>query len=157
MLRGPAPGARQLLAGLWCDCGNRLGPGAGRALGQWIVHGSADISTRAFDPRRFGDWLGLETARSRAVEEYTMRQAPPYPSSSAVPAALSGSPGHTHRPGLWAHCFRKPGGWERPRVYAPDDPLGLGAHGAFNTVANECRAVRERSVWVIFRLLLSSN
>ena len=40
--------------------------------------------------------------------------------------------------------FEEAGGWERPRVYAPDDPIGWRRPALFNTVANECRAVRER-------------
>ena len=144
MLLGPAPG----LANYWLACGATVGiawgPGAGRALAQWIVHGSADISTRAFDPRRFGDWLGLETARSRAVEEYTMRQAPPYPQlQRRAGRAIRVSGAYPQTRALGA-LFEEAGGWERPRVYAPDDPLGWRRTALFNTVANECRAVRER-------------
>ena len=52
-LIGPAPGVRNY----WCCCGTQIGigwgPGLTRELARWMVHGSADISMRAFDPRRF--------------------------------------------------------------------------------------------------------
>ena len=54
MLLGPAPGLRNY----WCCCGSHVGiawgPGAGKYLAQWMVHGAADISMASFDPRRFG-------------------------------------------------------------------------------------------------------
>jgi dimethylglycine dehydrogenase len=56
-LVGPAPG----LKNYWLACGATVGiawgPGLGRALAQWMVHGTADISMRGFDPRRFGAWV----------------------------------------------------------------------------------------------------
>lgn len=48
-----------------------------------MVHGSAEISTRAFDPRRFGRWADADYARRRAAEDYTLRQAMPLPCRSS--------------------------------------------------------------------------
>ena len=79
MMLGPAPG----LKNYWLACGATVGiawgPGAGRALAEWMIEGSAQISTRAFDPRRFGIWADQDYAKARATEDYTLRQAMPYP------------------------------------------------------------------------------
>mgnify|MGYP001800259934 CR=1 FL=1 len=143
MMLGPAPGLRNF----WLACGATVGiawgPGAGRALAQWIVEGSADISTRAFDPRRFGVWADAEYAHARATEDYTLRQAMPYPQhqrESCRGIKLSGA--HSRTAALGA-VFEEAGGWERPRIYGPE-PLTWRRSSSFETVAQECAAVRER-------------
>ncbi|MEO3416859.1 FAD-dependent oxidoreductase [Roseovarius sp. CAU 1744] len=144
MMLGPAPGLRNY----WLACGATVGiawgPGAGRALAQWMVEGSADISTRAFDPRRFGHWADAEYARARATEDYTLRQAMPFAQhqrNSCRGIRLSGA--HDRTAALGA-TFEEAGGWERPRLYAPD-PEGWRRTGAFARIAAECEAVRERA------------
>lgn len=143
MMLGPAPGLRNY----WLACGATVGiawgPGAGRALAQWMVEGSADISTRAFDPRRFGTWADADFARKRATEDYTLRQAMPFPQhqrDSCRGIKLSGA--HDRTAALNA-TYEEAGGWERPRLYAPE-PLGWRRTSAFDQVAAECQAVRER-------------
>ncbi|MEM8796429.1 MAG: FAD-dependent oxidoreductase [Pseudomonadota bacterium] len=143
MLLGPAPG----LKNYWLACGATVGiawgPGAGRALAEWMVHGSAEISTRAFDPRRFGIWADADFARARATEDYTHRQAMPYPQHQReVCRGIKKSGAHERTEALGA-TFEEAGGWERPRVYAPE-PLGWRRTEVFHSVARECEAVRER-------------
>jgi len=142
MMLGPAPGLRNY----WLACGATVGiawgPGAGRALAQWMVDGSAEISTRAFDPRRFGTWADAGYARTRATEDYTLRQAMPYPQhqwESCRGIKISGA--HDRTAALGA-TFEEAGGWERPRLYAPE-PLGWRRTSAFDQVAAECAAVRQ--------------
>ena len=122
MLLGPAPGLRNywLASGA---VGIAWGPGAGRALAQWMIDGSADISTRAFDPRRFGIWADADYARTRATEDHTLRQAMPFPQhqrNSCRGIKVSGAYDRTAALGA---IFEEAGGWERPRIYAPE-PLG---------------------------------
>ncbi|MEP4290087.1 MAG: FAD-dependent oxidoreductase [Nitratireductor sp.] len=143
MLLGPAPG----LANYWLACGATVGiawgPGAGRALAQWIVHGSAEISTRAFDPRRFGAWSDAGYARRRATEDYTLRQAMPFPQiqrREGRDIRLSGAHAHTNALGA---VYEEAGGWERPGLYAPREPAGWRRTAAFDTVNKEALAVRE--------------
>jgi len=144
MLLGPAPG----LENYWLACGATVGiawgPGAGRALAQWMVHGSADISTRAFDPRRFGVWADADYARARATEDYTLRQAMPYPQlqrRARRDIKQSGAHACAHTLGA---LYEEAGGWERPRLYAADEPLGWRRTDSFDIVNTEARAVRER-------------
>ena len=143
MMLGPAPGLRNY----WLACGATVGiawgPGAGRALAQWMVEGSADISTRAFDPRRFGLWADADFARKRATEDYTLRQAMPFPQHQRDSCrGIKTSGAHDRTTALGA-TFEEAGGWERPRLYAPE-PLGWRRTSAFDQVAAECQAVRQR-------------
>ncbi len=144
MLLGPAPG----LKNHWLACGSTVGiawgPGAGRALAQWMVHGSADISTRAFDPRRFGVWADADYAQARATEDYTLRQAMPYPQHQrTVCRGIKRSGAHDRTVALGA-LYEEAGGWERPRLYAPGEPFGWRRTTTFETVRSEALAVRER-------------
>lgn len=143
MLLGPAPG----LKNYWLACGATVGiawgPGAGRALAQWMVHGSADLSTRAYDPRRFGIWADADYAKVRATEDYTLRQAMPYPQHQRAECRdikRSGAHGQTQSLGA---LYEEAGGWERPRLYAGEEPLAWRRTAVFDAVAGECKAVRE--------------
>lgn len=143
MMLGPAPGLRNY----WLACGATVGiawgPGAGRALAQWMIDGSADISTRAFDPRRFGIWADADYARIRATEDYTLRQAMPYPQHQCNSCRDIKTSGAHDRTAALGATFEEAGGWERPRIYAPD-PLGWRRTSAFDQVAVECQTVRQR-------------
>ena len=67
----------------WCCCGTQIGigwgPGLTRALAQWIVHGSADISMREFDPRRFGAYAVKNWQIVKAKEDFELRHEIPFP------------------------------------------------------------------------------
>lgn len=143
MMLGPAPGLRNY----WLACGATVGiawgPGAGRALAQWMVEGSADISTRASDPRRFGLWADSDYARARATEDYTLRQAMPYPQNQRESCRGIRTSGAHERTAALGATFEEAGGWERPRLYAPE-PLAWRRTAAFDQVAAECEAVRQR-------------
>ncbi len=149
MLLGPAPGLRNF----WCCCGSQIGiawgPGAGRYLAQWIVHGAADISMREFDPRRYGAFADRRYATTKACEDYVLRHEIPFPHFNRTggrpvkPSAL-----HTRLAAQGA-VHEEVFGWERPRWFARD---GLAAKDAYSfrrtawhaMVAREVAAVRER-------------
>lgn len=142
MLLGPAPG----LKNYWLACGATVGiawgPGAGRTLAQWMVHGSADISTRAFDPRRFAIWADSDYAKARATEDYTLRQAMPFPQHQRAECrGIKKSRAHERTKALGA-VYEEAGGWERPRCYAPE-PFGWRRTSLFDAVEKEHRVVRE--------------
>ncbi len=149
MLLGPVPGLRNY----WLACGVTVGiawgPGAGRTLAQWMVHGAAEVSTRMWDPRRFGIWADLEFAKARTAEDYTLRQAMPYPQHQRTTMrGIKRSGVHARTTALGA-VFEEVGGWERPRFYAPAsfggvEPLGWRRTAGFDVVQEEARAVSER-------------
>jgi dimethylglycine dehydrogenase len=143
MLLGPAPGSKNY----WLACGATVGiawgPGAGRTLAQWMVHGSAELSTRAYDPRRFGIWAGHEFAVARATEDYTLRQAMPYPQHQRAEFRNIRVSGAHERTAALGALFEDAGGWERPRLFGPE-PMGWRRTSVHAQVAAECQAVRER-------------
>jgi len=148
MLLGPAPGLRNYWWAGGATVGIAWGPGAGRAWVQWMVDGSAEISTRAFDPRRFGVWADADYARARATEDYTLRQAMPYPQlqrESCREIRVSGV--HERTKTLHA-VFEEAGGWERPRVYGKPEWEGKEPHSwkrgpSWEAALAEARAVHE--------------
>jgi dimethylglycine dehydrogenase len=67
----------------WLCCGSQVGiawgPGAGKYLAQWMVHGSADISMASFDPQRFGAKIDETYRIEKAKEDYLLRHEIPFP------------------------------------------------------------------------------
>ncbi len=122
MLLGPS-GIRNF----WLCCGSQVGiawgPGAGKYLAQWMVHGAADISMSAFDPRRFGARIDDHYRIEKAREDYTLRHEIPYPTLDR-PACR---PSHSKLSPLYQTLADKGAvyqdiyGWERPFWYALDD------------------------------------
>jgi dimethylglycine dehydrogenase len=147
-LIGPAPGVRNY----WCFCGTQIGigwgPGLTRELARWIVHGSADISMRDYDPRRFGPYATKEWQVIKAKEDYCLRHEIPFPHFNR----LAGRP---VKPSPLYERLKEKGavyeevfGHERPRWFArgdvePRDYYGFGRTPVHEIVGAECRAVRE--------------
>ena len=119
MMLGPS-GVRNF----WLCCGSQVGiawgPGAGKYLAQWMVHGAADISMSAFDPRRFGARMDDNYRVEKAREDYTLRHEIPYPALDR-PACR---PSHSRLSPLYRALADKGAvyqdvyGWERPFWYA---------------------------------------
>ncbi|HET6238407.1 MAG TPA: FAD-dependent oxidoreductase [Acetobacteraceae bacterium] len=146
-LSGPAHGARNY----WMHCGAALGicqaAGAGKYLAQWMVHGQAEISTREFDPRRFGAWETQEYAREVGVADYQHMYYCYKPAEQhAVGRGLRKSSLYDALSARGAQ-FSQVFGWERARWY---DRSGVGEIFSFkrsnwwNPVRDECLAVRQR-------------
>ena len=149
MLLGPAPG----LKGFWCCCGSQIGiawgPGAGKYLAQWMVHGSAEINMREFDPRRYGAFADRSYQITKAKEDYLLRHEIPYPGLNRMAGRpVKTSPLYERLKDAGA-IYEEIFGWERPRWFARGDTARQDVH-AFRrapwlaAVAAECRAVRER-------------
>ena len=119
MLLGPC-GPRNF----WLCCGAQVGiawgPGAGKYLARWMVHGEVDISLRSFDPRRFGAAIDDQYRLEKAAEDYLLRHETPYPAFDRRGCR----PSHSKTSPLY-EVLRKKGavyedvfGWERPQWYA---------------------------------------
>ena len=149
MLLGPAPGLRNY----WCCCGCQIGvgwgPGAGRYLAQWMVHGAADVSMREFDPRRYGDFADRDYAVTKACEDYLLRHEIPFPHYNRLAGRpVKTSPLHERLEAAGA-VHEEVFGWERPRWFARDgmareDLYSFRRPSWYAMVAQEVRAVRER-------------
>ncbi|MEO1564027.1 MAG: glycine cleavage T C-terminal barrel domain-containing protein, partial [Pseudomonadota bacterium] len=145
---GPAPGVKNY----WCCCGTQIGigwgPGLTRQLAAWMVHGSADISMREFDPRRFGEYAHKEWQIIKAKEDYCLRHEIPFPHFNR----LEGRP---IKPSPLYETLKAKGavheevfGHERPRWFARNgvaqqDHYSFRRNDVHDMVAIECQAVRE--------------
>ena len=146
-LLGPAAG----LPNFWMCCGAGIGitqgPGAGKYLAQWMVHGQTEINVREMDARRFGDWAIGRYSEHKALDEYHNMYQVHFPGEFREP----GRPVNTTpiyatlaaRGAVFAEAF----GWERPQWFAAEgvrEDYGFRRTNAFAPVAEECKAVRER-------------
>ncbi|MDJ0950587.1 MAG: FAD-dependent oxidoreductase [Alphaproteobacteria bacterium] len=121
MLLGPS-GVRNF----WLCCGSQVGiawgPGAGKYLAQWMVHGAADISMASFDPRRFGARIDDAYRIGKAKEDYLLRHEIPFPALDRP----GYRPSHSKTSPLYAvlkdegAVYQDVYGWERPYWYARD-------------------------------------
>ena len=121
MLLGPSG-----LKNFWCCCGSQVGiawgPGAGKYLAQWMVHGAADVSMRSFDPRRFGARIDDDYRINKAKEDYLLRHEIPYPHLDRPDLR----PSHSKLSPLYeilkdkGAVYEDVYGWERPYWYALD-------------------------------------
>ena len=150
MLAGPAPG----VPNVWCACGVSVGiawgPGVGKYLAQWIVHGAADISMRQFDPRRFGGWATRDYAIAKVNEDYVLRHEVAFPGRdrpAARPVRASSLHTRLAREGA---VFEQLAGWERPFWFARDG-VPPRHHESFRrtpahrVIIEEVKATRERA------------
>lgn len=146
-LIGPAPGVDNY----WCCCGTQIGigwgPGLTRELARWMVHGSADISMREYDPRRFGAYADKPWQVIKAKEDYCLRHEIPFPHFNR----LAGRP---VKPSPLYQRLKEKGavyeevyGHERPRWFAGDgvaqqDHYSFRRNAVHDRVGREVRAVR---------------
>ncbi|MCT4656166.1 MAG: FAD-dependent oxidoreductase [Cohaesibacter sp.] len=145
---GPAPGVRNY----WCCCGTQIGigwgPGLTRELAKWMVHGSADINMREYDPRRFGDYAHKEWQVIKAKEDYCLRHEIPFPHFNRLAGRpIKPSPLYERLKAKGA-VFEEVFGHERPRWFAKDgveqrDHYSFRRTAVHDIVGAECRAVRE--------------
>jgi dimethylglycine dehydrogenase len=142
--------------GVWMACGAQVGiadgPGLGRELARWMVHGETALSVRGYDPRRFG-FIPPDRpdyGRLKGLEDYEYRHRTPLPGLER-PALrpLHPSPLHdrlTERGAVFTQVY----GWERPKWFPGaaglprEDRVGFRRVEWFEPVREECRAVRER-------------
>ena len=148
MLLGPAPGRKNYWINTGSSIGLAWGPGAGRELARWMVHGSTELSLRHYDPRRFG-WADFGFVRPKAVEDYEwmFRVHPPGEERLAQrPVWTSGVYERmVEKRAMHGQAY----GWEQPKWFVPEDQPLEDAYGWrrpewYGPVREECRAVRER-------------
>lgn len=146
-LVGPAPGVRNFWLATGSGIGIAQGPGCGRYLAQWMVHGDSEINMLGMDPRRFGEFCDQGYASAKAHREYVdmYRLVPPgeerpegRPAKKSPLFELLAGKGCVFTEGF---------GWERPKWFSLDGREEEGTfvrNNAFEVVGTECRAVRER-------------
>jgi len=146
-LLGPAPG----LCNFWLCCGAQIGiaqgPGCGKYLAQWMVHGDAEIDMSGFDSRRFGRYALGEYAIAKATEVFSYYLRSPFYGEEKY----AGRPKRTsplyNRLKTQGGIFTEVHGWERPKWFSLDgrtEDYGYSRNNIFEVIGDECRAVRER-------------
>lgn len=145
-LMGPAPGVSNYWMCAGASIGITQGPGAGKFLAQWMVHGQTEINVAGMDPRRFGDHCGPtgRYAIDKAIDEFHEMYATRLPGEER----FAGRPQKTDPiydkldalGAQWQEVF----GWERPQYFGePEDHTFLRSN-AFDLVGEEVRGTRQR-------------
>jgi dimethylglycine dehydrogenase len=145
-LLGPAEGLRNY----WLCCGASIGitqgPGCGKYLAQWMVHGQTEINVRDMDPRRYGKWASGDYAIAKSIDEYQQMYQPHLPGEyrdTGRPTRVTPVYDTLKEAGaMYGDTF----GWERAKWYAPkgiEEEYSFRRNNSFDAVAQECRAVRE--------------
>ena len=146
VLLGPAAGLRNY----WLCCGASIGitqgPGCGKYLAQWMVHGQTEINVRDMDPRRYGKWASGDYAVAKSIDEYQQMYQPYLPGEYREvgrPTRVTALYDDLKQKGaIYGDSF----GWERPKFFAPkalNEHYGFRRTNVFNIIGEECRAVRE--------------
>ncbi|MCP4845268.1 MAG: FAD-dependent oxidoreductase [Actinomycetia bacterium] len=143
-LMGPAPGLRNYWMCVGASIGITQGPGAGRYLAQWMVHGQTEINVREMDPRRFGPWATLDYTIDKSIDEfhemYQVRMPGEYRPAGRP---LRMTPIYDRLDALDAQ-WQDVWGWERPQYFGEPEGHSWRRSNAFDIVAAECRGVRDR-------------
>ncbi|MCP3977056.1 MAG: FAD-dependent oxidoreductase [bacterium] len=145
-LMGPAPGLRNYWYCLGASIGITQGPGAGKYLAQWMVHGQTEINVREMDPRRFSHHAPGDYTIDRSIDEYHEMYQTRMPGEYR-PAGreIMTNPIYETLKAKGA-IFAENYNWERPKWF---DTAGEGEiysfrrSNSFSPVGEECRAVRD--------------
>ncbi len=145
-LMGPAPGVENYWLCAGASIGITQGPGAGKYLAQWMVHGQTEINVAGMDPRRFGDHAGPtgRFAIDKAIDEFHEMYATRLPGEER----FAGRPQKTDpiyekldaKGAQWQEVF----GWERPQYFGETEQHTFLRSNAFDIVGEEVRGTRER-------------
>ena len=146
-LMGPAPGFGNYWLCAGASIGVTQGPGAGKHLAQWMVHGQTEVNVAEMDPRRFGDHAGPKGryAIDKAVDEFHEMYATRLPGEQR----FAGRPQKTDpvygRLETRGAQFEEVFGWERPQFYGRAEAHSFRRSSAFEQVAVECTNTRAKA------------
>lgn len=146
-LVGPAVGVPNFWLATGTGIGIAQGPGCGKYLAQWMIHGAAEINMLGLDPRRLGSFADKAYASAKAHREYwdMYRLIPPGEERpEGRPAKITPLYDRLKAKGC---VFNAGFGWERPKWFSLDgreEEASFRHNNVFEVVAAECRAVRER-------------
>jgi dimethylglycine dehydrogenase len=147
-LVGPVPGLRNYWSACAVMAGFSQGGGVGLTLAEWMIEGEPARDVFAMDVARFGDYCTRSYTRLKVRENYQKRFAVSYPNEE-LPAArpLDATPAY----GIWQQqnaVFGSAYGMEHVNYFAakgetPYEIPSFRRSNAFDTVAEECQAVRQ--------------
>ena len=147
LLMGPAAGLRNYWMCAGASIGITQGPGAGKYLAQWMVHGQTEINVREMDPRRFGAYAPGNYTLERSLDEFhEMYQV-------RMPGEFRAAGRPVHKTPLYDTLDAKGAqwqevyGWERAQWFSPNgtpEEYSFRRSSAFDPVGAEVLAIRER-------------
>ncbi len=139
--------------------GIQSGPGAGRALAQWIMKGHPPMDLSEMDPARCEDFQSRDLyLRERAPETLVLTYAMHWPNRQRETARnLRRTPFH-HALKARGACFTEVQGWERPGWFAPAgvEPrydYSFGRQNWFDYARDEQKAARESVAMIDYSML----
>jgi dimethylglycine dehydrogenase len=148
-LVGPIKG----MPGMWSACavmaGLSQGGGVGLSLANWIVHGDPGADIWGMDVARYGDFATLAYTNSKVRENYSRRFRITFPNEE-LPAArpLLTTPIYDrlieHNAVMGAGFGLEHPLWFQDKGKEPKEDVTFYRSNAFNNVAEESKAVRER-------------
>ena len=122
----PILGETPEVRGLWSAAAVWIkeGPGVGRAVAEWMVHGEPEIDLQASDIARFYEHQkSLEHVKARTAEAFNKTYGIVHPAEQwASNRDVRLSPFHARERELGA-VFYEAVGWERPHWYASNEGL----------------------------------
>jgi len=147
-LLGPAPGLRNHWMCCAASIGITQGPGCGKYLAQWMIHGQTEINVREMDPRRYGHWSIGEYALKKSIDEYEHMYATHYPGEFRnVGRPVRTTPIYEKlkkQNAVFAETF----GWERAKWFdnrGEGEQYSFKRNNSFEIVADECKSVRNNA------------
>src|SRR5438270_1608837 len=122
----PVLGESPDVKGLWSAAAVwvKEGPGTGKALAEWMVHGESEIDLHSSDIARFHEHQKTRShVRARAAEGFNKTYGIVHPSEQwASNRNIRLAPFHVRERELGA-VFFEAAGWERPQWYESNAPL----------------------------------
>ncbi|TMF74034.1 MAG: FAD-dependent oxidoreductase [Chloroflexi bacterium] len=122
----PVLGESPDVKGLWSAAAVwvKEGPGTGRAVAEWMVHGESEIDLHSSDIARFHEHQKTRAhVRARAAEGFNKTYGIVHPSEQwATNRNIRLAPFHVRERELGA-VFFEAAGWERPQWYESNAPL----------------------------------
>jgi len=140
----PVLGESPDVKGLWAASAVwvKEGPGTGKALAEWMVHGESEIDLHSSDIARFHEHQKTRAhVRARAAEGFNKTYGIVHPSEQwASNRHVRLAPFHEREKELGATFFEA-AGWERPQWYESNAPLldEFGDRVTHRTAEWECR------------------
>jgi glycine cleavage system aminomethyltransferase T len=122
----PVLGESPEVKGLWAAAAVwvKEGPGTGKAMAEWMVHGESEIDLHSSDIARFHEHQKTRAhVRARAAEGFNKTYGIVHPSEQwASNRKVRLAPFHVREKELGATFFEA-AGWERPQWYESNAPL----------------------------------
>jgi glycine cleavage system aminomethyltransferase T/glycine/D-amino acid oxidase-like deaminating enzyme len=140
----PVLGESPDVKGLWAAAAVwvKEGPGTGKALAEWMIHGESEIDLHSSDIARFHEHQKTRAhVRARAAEGFNKTYGIVHPSEQwASNRNVRLAPFHEREEELGATFFEA-AGWERPQWYESNAPLldEFGDQVTRRTAEWECR------------------